>query len=82
MEWGIDTSMQQPGGLRPESPHLSRSSRGVKMIPAISYQKIDDDGLHVVLNGEPLFRDQLNRADLQLRQLNNSYMMATSDNQK
>ena len=85
VEWGIDTSLQQPGGLRPEGPHLSRSprqivmlqrkaskpgqglgkttgwihratllSRGVKMIPAVSYQKIDDDGLHVVLNGEPV----------------------------
>lgn len=85
LEWGIDTSLQQPGGLRPEGPHLSRSprqivmlqrkiskpgqglgkttgwihratllSRGVKMIPAVSYQKIDDDGLHVVLNGEPV----------------------------
>lgn len=31
---------------------------------------------------QPLSRDLLNRADLQLRQLNNSYMMATSDNQK
>lgn len=28
-------------------------SRGVKMIPSVSYQKIDDDGLHVVINGEP-----------------------------
>lgn len=84
VEWGIDTSLQQPGGLRPEGPHLSRSprqivmlqrkaskpgqglgkttgwvhratllSRGVKMIPAVSYQKIDDDGLHVLINGEP-----------------------------
>ena len=23
------------------------------MIPAVSYQKIDDDGLHVLINGEP-----------------------------
>ena len=84
VEWGIDTSLQQLGGLRPEGPHLSRSprqivmlqrkaskpgqglgkttgwvhratllSRGVKMIPAVSYQKIDDDGLHVLINGEP-----------------------------
>ncbi|HEI8293123.1 TPA: NADPH-dependent 2,4-dienoyl-CoA reductase [Citrobacter koseri] len=84
VEWGIDTSLQQPGGLRPEGPHLSRSprqivmlqrkaskpgqglgkttgwihratllSRGVKMIPAVSYQKIDDDGLLVLINGEP-----------------------------
>jgi NADH:flavin oxidoreductases, Old Yellow Enzyme family len=27
-------------------------SRGVKMIPAVSYQKIDDDGLHVTIAGE------------------------------
>lgn len=83
VEWGIDTSLQQAGGLRPEGPQLSRSprqivmlqrkaskpgqglgkttgwihratllSRGVKMIPAVSYQKIDDDGLHVLINGE------------------------------
>ncbi|MDV1160432.1 VasL domain-containing protein [Citrobacter freundii] len=31
---------------------------------------------------QPLSRDLLNRADLQLRQLNNSYIMATSNNQK
>lgn len=24
----------------------------MRMIPAVSYQKINDDGLHVVLNGE------------------------------
>ena len=84
VEWGIDTSLQQAGGLRPEGPQLSRSprqivmlqrkaskpgqglgkttgwihratllSRGVKMIPGVSYQKIDDDGLHVLINGEP-----------------------------
>lgn len=84
VEWGIDTSLQQAGGLRPEGPHLSRSprqivmlqrkaskpgqglgkttgwihratllSRGVKMIPSVSYQKIDDEGLHVLINGEP-----------------------------
>ena len=84
VEWGIDTSLQQAGGLRPEGPHLARSprqimmlqrkaskpgeglgkttgwihrttllSRGVKMIPAASYQKIDDAGLHVEIGGEP-----------------------------
>ena len=84
VEWGIDTSLQQAGGLRPEGPHLARSprqivmlqrkaskpgeglgkttgwihrttllSRGVKMIPAVSYQKIDDTGLHVEIGGEP-----------------------------
>ena len=83
VEWGIDTSLQQAGGLRPEGPHLARSprqivmlqrkaskpgeglgkttgwihrttllSRGVKMIPGVSYQKIDDVGLHVEINGE------------------------------
>lgn len=31
---------------------------------------------------QPLSRDLLNRTDLQLRQLNNSYMMAISDNHK
>ena len=84
VEWGIDTSLQQAGGLCPEGPHLARSprqivmlqrkaskpgeglgkttgwihrttllSRGVKMIPAVSYQKIDDAGLHVEIGGEP-----------------------------
>lgn len=83
VEWGIDTSLQQAGGLRPEGPHLARSprqivmlqrkaskpgeglgkttgwihrttllSRGVKMIQAVSYQKIDDIGLHVLIGGE------------------------------
>ena len=82
-EWGIDTTLRQAGGLRPEGAHLPRSprqivmlqrkaskpgeglgkttgwihratllARGVKMIPAVSYQKIDDEGLHVGINGE------------------------------
>ncbi|WP_039056865.1 NADPH-dependent 2,4-dienoyl-CoA reductase [Enterobacter sp. Bisph1] len=84
VEWGIDTSLNEPGGLRPEGPQLPKSprqivmlqrkaskpgeslgkttgwihrgtllSRGVKMIPAVSYQKIDDEGLHVLIGGEP-----------------------------
>lgn len=84
VEWGIDTSLNQSGGLRPEGPQLPKSprqivmlqrkaskpgeglgkttgwihratllSRGVKMIPSVSYQKIDDDGLHVLFGGEP-----------------------------
>lgn len=84
VEWGIDTSLTQAGGLRPEGPQLPKSprqivmlqrkaskpgeglgkttgwihratllSRGVKMIPAVSYQKIDDEGLHVLTGGEP-----------------------------
>ena len=82
-EWGIDTSLQTAGGLRPEGPQLSQSprqivmlqrkvskpgeglgkttgwihratllARGVKMIPAVSYEKIDDEGLHVTIGGE------------------------------
>lgn len=27
-------------------------ARGVKMIPSVSYQKIDDEGLHVTIDGE------------------------------
>jgi len=87
-EWGIDTSLNQPGGLRPEGPQLPKSprqivmlqrkaskpgdgmgkttgwihratllSRGVKMIPAVSYQKIDDAGLHILIGGEPQILD-------------------------
>ncbi|WP_318389920.1 NADPH-dependent 2,4-dienoyl-CoA reductase [Enterobacter sp.] len=83
-EWGIDTSLDQPGGLRPEGAKLPKSprqivmlqrkaskpgeglgkttgwihratllARGVKMIPAVSYEKIDNDGLHVLIGGEP-----------------------------
>jgi len=90
VEWGIDTSLNQSGGLRPEGPQLPKSprqivmlqrkaskpgeglgkttgwihrttllSRGVKMIPAVSYQKIDDEGLHVTIGDEP----QLLRVD-------------------
>ncbi len=84
-EWGIDSSLQQAGGLSPQGMQIPRSprkilmlqrkarkpgqglgkttgwihrttllSRGVKMIPGVSYQKIDDDGLHVVINGEQI----------------------------
>ncbi len=84
VEWGIDTSLKEVGGLRPEGPHLAKSprrivmlqrkagkpgenlgkttgwihratllSRGVKMIPSVSYQKIDDAGLHLLIAGEP-----------------------------
>ncbi len=83
-EWGIDTTLRQAGGLRPEGASPTRSprqivmlqrkaskpgeglgkttgwihratllARGVTMIPAVSYQKIDDDGLHVLIGGEP-----------------------------
>ncbi|WP_414164947.1 FAD-dependent oxidoreductase [Superficieibacter sp. BNK-5] len=83
VEWGIDTSLHQIGGLRPEGPQLPKSprqivmlqrkaskpgeglgkttgwihratllARGVKMIPSVNYQKIDDEGLHVLIGGE------------------------------
>ncbi|MEO3990285.1 NADPH-dependent 2,4-dienoyl-CoA reductase [Pseudocitrobacter cyperus] len=82
-EWGIDTTLQQPGGLRPEGAMMPKSprqivmlqrkaskpgdglgkttgwihratllSRGVKMIPAVNYQKIDDEGLHITIGNE------------------------------
>ncbi|XTZ38960.1 FAD-dependent oxidoreductase [Salmonella enterica] len=84
VEWGIDTSLNEVGGLRPEGPLRVKSprrivmlqrkaskpgeglgkttgwihrttliSRGVKMIPAVSYQKIDDAGLHLLIAGQP-----------------------------
>jgi len=84
VEWGIDTSLQLQGGLRPEGPQLHQSprqvvmlqrkaskpgeglgkttgwihrttllARGVKMFPSVSYEKIDDRGLHVSIGGEP-----------------------------
>ena len=32
VEWGIDTSLQLAGGLRPEGPHLARSPRQIVML--------------------------------------------------
>ena len=82
-EWGIDTTLQSAGGLRPEGAQREKSprrivmlqrkagkpgdglgkttgwihratllARGVNMIPGVSYQKIDDEGLHVTIGGE------------------------------
>ncbi len=31
---------------------LSLRARGIHMLPGVSYQRIDDDGLHIVLDGE------------------------------
>lgn len=84
VEWGIDTSLQNAGGLRPEGVHLSKSprqimmlqrktskpgenlgkttgwihrttllARGVKMLAGVSYERIDDAGLHITVDGEP-----------------------------
>lgn len=43
-------------GLGKTTGWIHRSSlqmKQVKMIPAVSYERIDDDGLHVVIKGEP-----------------------------
>jgi 2,4-dienoyl-CoA reductase (NADPH2) len=83
VEWGIDTSLQHAGGLRPEGIHLTKSprqivmlqrkaskpgdglgkttgwihrttllARGVKMLAGVSYERIDDEGLHITVGGE------------------------------
>ena len=83
-EWGIDTSLQQTGGLSAQKPSHAHSpreivllqrknsrpgeglgkttgwihrttllARGVKMVSGVQYQRIDDKGLHIVVNGEP-----------------------------
>lgn len=88
VEWGIDTSLQTSGGLRPEGPHLHKSprtifllqrktskpgeglgkttgwihrttlaARGVKMMAGVSYDRIDDAGLHITVGGEPRLLD-------------------------
>jgi 2,4-dienoyl-CoA reductase (NADPH2) len=36
---------------------LSLSRRGVKMIPGVNYRRIDDDGLHVEVDGSPQVLD-------------------------
>ncbi|MGB7801934.1 FAD-dependent oxidoreductase [Buttiauxella sp.] len=84
VEWGIDTSLQHAGGLRPEGAQLHKSprqivmlqrktskpgeglgkttgwihrttllARGVKMLAGVTYERIDDDGLHITVGGEP-----------------------------
>ncbi len=84
VEWGIDTSLQHAGGLRPEGVHLTKSprqivmlqrktskpgdglgkttgwihrttllARGVKMLAGVSYERIDNEGLHITVGGEP-----------------------------
>jgi len=83
-EWGIDRSLQHPGGLAPEGGRPTASAReiyllqrkagkpgatlgkttgwihraslqahGVKMWGDVQYQRIDDDGLHILRNGQP-----------------------------
>jgi len=83
-EWGVDVSVETPGGvegLQPNPPQpprevallqrktskpgkglgkttgwIHRSSlkmRNVRMVPGVEYHHIDDEGLHVSINGEP-----------------------------
>lgn len=82
-EWGIDTGLQQTGGLSKQKPSHARSprdivllqrkksrpgeglgkttgwihrttllARGVNMLSGVQYQRIDDAGLHIVVNNE------------------------------
>jgi 2,4-dienoyl-CoA reductase (NADPH2) len=82
-EWGIDPTLQQPGGLvppvlptaerqiwllqrKPGKPgaglgkttgwihRASLQMRAVKMWGGVQYLKIDDHGLHILRDGEPL----------------------------
>lgn len=81
-QWGIDRSLQQPGGLTPPVlPHSRRDiwllqrkpgkpgaglakttgwihraslqMHGVQMWGGVQYLRIDDDGLHILRDGEP-----------------------------
>ncbi|PAA95292.1 NADPH-dependent 2,4-dienoyl-CoA reductase [Serratia fonticola] len=78
-EWGIDSQLEQRGGLSPQGPEVPASPRqifllqrktskvgeglgkttgwihrtslavrGVKMLNSVSYQRIDDEGLHIL----------------------------------
>ena len=82
-EWGIDTSLERPGGLQTQAVkpasaarqiyllqrktsklgaglgkttgwihRLNLHKRGVTMLGGVSYQRIDDDGLHVEVEGQ------------------------------
>ena len=82
--WGIDTTGETAGGLRPEGPSFapagrqvtllqrkakkvgadlgkttgwihrtSMAARGVEMLSGVTYDRIDDQGLHVTIGGEP-----------------------------
>lgn len=84
LEWGIDQSLSQRGGLKTDGGHPQRSPRditllqrksskvgaglakttgwihrtsllhrGVKMVSGVSYEKIDDAGLHIRVEGQP-----------------------------
>ena len=53
----LQRKASKPGeGLGKTTGWIHRTTllkRGVKMIPSVSYQKIDDAGLHVLIDGEP-----------------------------
>lgn len=53
----LQRKTSKPGkGLGKTTGWAHRASlkmKGVKMIPGVEYQRIDDDGFHVLINGEP-----------------------------
>ena len=83
-KWGVDTTLEAPGGLLPGGPRIPPARReitlfqrkpgpmgrslglttgwvlraeleasGVRFVPGVHYQRIDDQGLHYELDGEP-----------------------------
>ena len=81
-EWGVDTTLSNPGGLAPKQlaaparevfllqrkdealgKNLGKTSgwvhraalkdKRVQMLGGVSYERIDDAGLHITLNGKP-----------------------------
>lgn len=86
-KWGIDMSLENPGGLLPETQHrktdrevyllqrkkskpgaglakttgwihrTSLAKRGVRMISSCEYRRIDNQGLHVSIDGKPQILD-------------------------
>jgi 2,4-dienoyl-CoA reductase (NADPH2) len=54
--WLLQRKVSKPGqGLGKTTGwahRLSLKNRGVKMIPGVQYQRIDDEGLHIMLAGE------------------------------
>ncbi|MFC4160369.1 oxidoreductase [Chitinimonas lacunae] len=83
-EWGIDSTLENKGGLLPQGPHPEKPARKVwllqrknskvgdglgkttgwihrttlkmkqvEMLSGVSYDKIDDEGLHISIKGQP-----------------------------
>lgn len=84
-DWGVDTSMRQPGGLAPDPSHSPKAAHRqvhlfqrkaekpgatlgkstgwilkaklrkahVNMVTGVTYERIDDEGLHYSVQGQP-----------------------------